>query len=268
MTRESELKAAEADLVKRQRDWEAGRSERDRLIAHRDATLSTLTGKLEDVSGQLKAKSEELDGLAEKSRVLLADIAENEKSAEVMAGKIQNAQATLVDLEAVIEAKRQRIDSDLQDYHAARMAGFRIAVAEDEAKATEARKRVEALQGDISNKRLELTDLQREAAEARIQAQTDADEVKRETTSLRGKLEPLRTDIQSLMSELTKLRRTREIVVAETTKAKAEHENFVEYEKRARKVLETKDRELMDKAQDLAQEDQHIKARRSYLADL
>lgn len=264
----AELKEATDRLKHDQVNWQSKKKQLERTIAKHNLTLDDLLPRLKQLTVLLDEKNADYARLENLARKLTEDIAQNERVATSTAMKSDKAQAILTDLEAVIAHKREAVDTDLQAWVVSRREEYKtqlVGVQEALATTTQTLSSVEA---ELTAKRDELDSLRQATASERV---IQRDEIIGHDTVIKGLLErrvPLEADIDALTVEVTKLERQRSVQLADTKRGKAEFDGFLDYEQRARKVLETKDRELQDKAQELAQEDRHIKARRSYLADL
>lgn len=268
MATPAELKDREDRLKADEVNWKSKKKQLERAIVKDNLTLDELASRLERTTELLGEKKTELEVVSTQSRALDSDLALKEQQVEHINGKVATAQSILTDLEAVIDHKRETIDSNLQEYSTKRKVEFRKQEQDDQNRATRARESADSLQVEVSAKRDELDALRQEVAILRQDHMLEVEGHRRIILALEQQQTPLESDIAALQAEVVKLARTRELIAADNKKSKEQNAAFIEYERRARKVLDTKDRELQDKAQELAIEDRHIKARGSYLTGL
>lgn len=264
----AELKEREDRLRHDQINWEADKKARERVIAKLDHVREELEPKLSALDELRAEKTKEIDGLLDRSRELTAEIAKAGEQSTDLEAEIVRRQTTITELDAVIERKKAQIADNLNQWLTTRRAELAASMVDTQQALTVAQGDLESILGQISAKVTELDDLRQESATLQQEQQRIIREHETAIAKLQQRRVPLEGEIKALDEELLLKTRKLEIVSADMRKAKALHENFVDYERQARKVLDTKDRELQDKAQELAQESRHISAKRSYLSEL
>lgn len=264
----AELKDREDHLKADEVNWRAKQKELERIIQKHNLTLDELVPKLQRITTMITEKTTELDSLTGKIRTANSEIVVKETQVKAIDGKITISQSTLRDLEAVIEHKRSQVDSDLAAWSEKRRADYRAETKADEESAIRAKEAVASIQIEIDAKRDELDEARQETAMMRQTHARELEKHQRDLSNLVERQIPLEAAIVALTAETTKLQRTREVQLVDTAKAKQEFDGFLDYERRARKVLDTKDRELQDKSQEIAQANRHLATRSSFLRDL
>lgn len=264
----SELKDREDRLKADETNWQAKKVQLERQIHKCNLTLDELIPRLENLNQLIVAKTTELDQVASKSRALTGDITLKQQQVGSLDGKIGSARSILVDLESVIEHKREQIDLGLTEYAAKRRRDYDTELKTSQESAANARTTLDSLHIQIGIKRDELDQVRQEHANERQTHQELIAAQERQLHKVMDEVSPIEAQILALTVEVTRLDRTRSTIIADTRKAKEQFDGFIVYERRARKILEAKDRELLDKEQELAVEDRHLRARKSYLPPL
>ncbi len=268
MPTSSELKEREDRLKADEINWEAKKKQLERQIAKYNLVLDELVPKLERLNALITEKSTEYDKISSKLRAVTGDLELKQRQVTSLEGKIGTSQTILTDLEDVIARKREQLEVGLSEWQDSRRAELRSQLSADEDATGRAREALESVTAQVVAKRDELDTVRQEAAALLIEQTKQVDAHNQTMRELIASKLPLEVEVKALTDELPKLQRIKEVTIADTKKAKVQFDGFIEYERRARKVLDTKDRELQDKQQELAQEDRHLKARGSFLTGL
>lgn len=181
----------------------------------------------------------------------------------------------LKELDAEIEAKtsqvevlREEVDSKLATYETNKRQSIDKELESQNIVLTESKKIYEELKEQVGHKRDELNQIIEDTAKAhRERKQQAADETKL-IADLKLESDKLEAETEEARTELAKLYREKAQVSGDTRKAAERHQQFIEYEQKARKELETKNTALLKKQEELGQEEKFIKARRSILPEM
>lgn len=265
---QGELKAREQRFNSEQVNWEADKQRRERVITKYEHRIADLEPKLKALTSLIGEKTDELEQLLVRDREIRGQSEVATTALTVAAADLGVAQRSLADLNEIIARRRQELESGLVEWLADRRQGYEQELTGIKQQLAEAQTALAGVQQDLRLKQAELDDLREETIRVRSDQQTTLREGEQALAQLQTRRTPLEGEIQTLEAEVTAKRRILETTLADTRKAQAQHENFIDYEKRARKLLDTKDRELQDKAQELAEEAQFSNAKRSYLHDL
>lgn len=174
----------------------------------------------------------------------------------------------LATIRADIASQKARTDRELADYAATKKLEIKQAILGTNEELVADRAELAVIQAQIDEKTNLLADLNQAAIdeqEALKAATAEKDAVIADNAQVKVDLQE---SIDILQEKYNKLGFDYDNAMITVKKATEEHEKFVEYERQARKKLETKDRQLQEKEAELGQQSAFLKNRRSNLAEL
>jgi hypothetical protein len=259
----------ELDAVKKQEQAalnNVGELERQKLKL--ETTLKGLDRKLAVQQDELKQAIADTDKeqakLSELASQITAGIDERvQKDAELV-----RINEELAAHEALLAEKKGNLDGELEEYAAVRKQEIKDDILAVNKELLTLRNESISLQSNIDAQKAELHELStlyvQEQADVRLSTEEKdkliADNIEAMDASTR-ELDKVKDEIRAAIYE-------RDKVQIYTDKAREEHQKFLEYERKARKILDTKDRELQDKSAEISQANQFLQARRSFLPEL
>ncbi len=272
---ESDLKFREGLLEREKAEWVAGEAARKRSLSGDTAKQTALTSKVADLQAKVTVANAELTQAEAKKKTVIAETQRLEERQKTLDKKTEQKQVALNDLETLIETRRGRIDSEMEKYAAHRRAAADAEINKAKELLAPINASVDNATADLQRVRDELASERRAIGRIEAERQVAVSQIEATTEDLKAKIEPLEREIveltstkNALVGELNKLNYRKATIGAEIAKAQVNHENFLAYEQRARKELDTKDRSLREKAAELATEGNSLKARSSYLPRL
>lgn len=258
------LKQLEAE----QAAWEASAQERANRVRELNIALEAIGPKVTRARDIMASAKQEVEELGAIKRNLSTEIEALRTSHTEATASLAKVQADLTTLDEIAGRKQAEIDADMQAYGRRKRSEYDNTLAD--------------LQGEIRQSQTHLDDLTAQITEAQSRLDTARQTRVAERTSSEAEVAQLNDQIKHLTAQLpkleheievanTQLRRAsleRDEAAAERDKARIEHNNFVKYESQARDILDTKDRELQQKAANIVSGEHRLKAQRSFLAEL
>lgn len=255
-------------LLADQEAWEAGRQGRENQLRELDIALDALGPKVQKARELLIDTKAQVSILEDTKRQLDGEVSSTRAIRVATAQNLAKVQSDLFTLEEILGRKQAEIDADMETYGRRKRGEYDLVLADVRSLITEARQElasVQAQQTDAQN----LLDVTRQN---RVAERTAAEA---EVAALTGEIRRLMDQKPIIEAEIavvdTQLRRAsveRDGAIADRDKAKIEHDNFLKYERQARDILDTKDRELQQKADNISTGERRLKASRSFLAEL
>lgn len=269
------LKKAQQEFDEAKKELQAQQTIWRTQLAEIKRNIVVDTAKHTKISDQLRADSVTLDSVTQELHSKKQETAELIVYSDNLVAKIEEKQqienglvAKSSELQEEVGLKQAELDSGLENYKKTCIQEIDLELESYRAQVVELEKVEDAITTHILQKREDLNQL-----EARNEAtiQEAGDRLHDLTVNLEKSenlLVSTSAQVEKLLKELTELEYKRDQVLSVTRKAKVQYEQFVDYEARARKVLETKDRELQDKQAELQEGEVLLKNRRSFLNEL
>lgn len=255
----------EAKLEREQKRWKLEKEEIKREILKDTATLRTLKdrkGKLQETNNELitevKAKTEE--GI--KAVELLGGLA---KKIETKQKALDDILDQIDDLNEVLVDKKRVIKSGLSKYKDEVKAEIDSTFSEETQRNKDLEAENEKLDGLVTKRTEDLNDLKASNVREKRSHAADVDKMATEKTETTKKLKVAVEETELAEKELKKVQQRVAIAEGELTKKRTEHQGFIAYEKKATKILKTKDEELQQRESLLQDEEQMLSNRRSFL---
>lgn len=240
---ETTLKGIARKVAVQQDELKAAIAAKDRAVADSDNQQAVLDALVAEITASMASKVERL---AELDRVNEAITAQ----------------------EAVLSEKKRNLDKELDEYATVRKGEIKQDILVENEKLTELQGESTRLQGTIDAQKTELSEL----STLYVQEQADV----RQSTEQKDQLiadnieamDAANRELDKVKDEIRAAIYERDRVLLITGKAKEDHQKFLDYEQKARKILDTKDRELQEKSAEISQANQFLQARRSFLPEL
>lgn len=247
---------------------------------------SIIVGELQRKGIQLKAVNRELtkknivattelDTLQKQittEKLRLEALQTNNTDLERENGKLDDQlEATKRDLQVTInelDTKKQTLDTELEEYSLARKQEIKDSILEANKELLVVNDQLSIKSIELEAKKTELSELSKVYVDEQSELVTSNEETKRlleENKQLRAETEQELTDLQR---EVKQLQFDRDNLKAQMKSDSLKHEQFLDYERKARKILDTKDRELQEKSASITSENQFLENRRSFLPKL
>lgn len=191
-------------------------------------------------------------------------------------GNLERKKETIVkELDSDIESKTEQlsiirtdVDTKLAKYESDRRTSIEKELSSQNTLLEEARKIYAELKEKVGNKRDELNAINEAIVNTNKLNEQAIESSQKKIADLKLEVDKLEAETEEARSELAKLYREKAVVASDTRKAEDRHKQFIEYEQKARKELETKSTALLRKQEELGQEERFIKARRSILPEM
>lgn len=263
-----DLKKLQRNLEADQKLWATRKLELEEQIRRDNATLDVLAPKVKAASTELERVRGELK-LANGNKAAIArDAASFEDTVIRLGVVVAERTKEISDLDELIASKQSRLDEKLADYTRKKEAEYKAELVGLEAKIGATSQELSALQRQADTKRGELEGLLAVITQERATAYQDRAEAEETLSQLRTQVPELQGRLEAVEKKFKQASYQLKEVQSTTEKARIEHQGFIDYESKARKLLATKDRELMDKQDELEVTARYAGNRRSNLSEL
>lgn len=263
-----ELQKRQRQLEADQKDWAARKLLIQDEITRGNATLDALVPKVADTRSELEGLRAEVAEVHRLKPALEAETAGQQAVRDTVVNEIAERRRELADLDALILARQGQVDDDMVAYRRKMESAVRTELVELETSTRTKREEADSLQTQLDQKREELNSILESITQHRATAHQERSEANESLTQLRGQVPELEAKVTLLEGKFKQASYQLKQVLAETEKATREHQAFIEYEARAKKILVAKDRELQDKRDELEVTARYTNNRRSYLPEL
>lgn len=176
--------------------------------------------------------------------------------------------AELKHLEASVDAKKASAGKELEDYEVVRKQEIKQSILAVNRQLVDAQNNLEKARQDL----VDTTENLRQINEAAIAEQQELKQIQATAKEIiaedNQKVVAIEQELTSRKRELQQILHQHDQAKSARDKAEIEHKQFVEYETKARKLLDNKDRELQEKSSELTTQSQFIQNKRSYLTDM
>lgn len=171
-------------------------------------------------------------------------------------------------LEATIAERRESIDIELEAYAETKKREIKSAILAENAKLKEIQDIVETIRTEVETKREELAQLNAASIQEQEDLKTSHASIQTEIASEQQKLDDLSERLEAAGKKYEEEAYKTEQAEIRRQKAEEDHQKFLEYEKKARVILDTKDKQLQATEADISQDRVMLQNRRSNLAKL
>lgn len=172
------------------------------------------------------------------------------------------------DIQPTAAEAKQKLDAELEEYAAVRKQEIKDQILAENEILRELRSEEHTLQLSIETKKTELTELSRIYLDDQADIRASSEEKERTIALNAEAIEVSNRELEKVKDEIRAAVYERDKILLITDKSREDHDKFLAYEKRARQILDDKDRELQAKAADVSQANQFLKSRRSFLPEL
>jgi chromosome segregation ATPase len=263
-----QLQANLAEVKKEQKQWEITKVSLEREVTSLTAKVTDLEERHAEAEDLLTTVRKELEAERLRLSSLKAKNNDLERDNHSLESDIDHGRHEVEKLAQQLKDREATFDSELGEYELGRKQEIKQRLLE-------------------ANK--ELSDVLAELQEARSQHQESADNLrdlqavyKQEQTELQDsnkateaalaankqRVEASETRISTLEAEIKDLLYKRDTASSDLKKIKEQHDKFVTYEREARKVLDTKDKQLQAREAELNTQGQFLRNSRSFLPEL
>lgn len=262
------LDSAAKDLAKEQLEWKVKKGTLQRESIHLKATNTNFEAKIKTAKVGLDALETDIANATVLKQALDRRNSALELENHKLESGIESTKQELVNLEVELERKKAELDSELEYYGRNKKIEIKDQILDTNAKLTSVKTELAERNSELESKKTELGELNQVYMNEQIEIKQSSQQTKQILAENRQKVSDTKEQIEALEEQVRELEYKKNQAILETAKTKSEHENFLNYEKRARKVLENKDRELQDKSAEISSERVFLKNQRSLLADL
>lgn len=259
------MKSLQAKLKAEQQQWQKQKSSLIRDIAGLEAkkkakeelqgTLDNHIRKLHDehtkIMRTVKECKEANEELAAINKDLLSQKAEKQAEIEALEAKIEDQRAK-IKAEAVEQRKKheEALNQDISD---------------KEAEIRDRNDDIALLNSRINDKKAEINNLKEQAKDAKQSSIIELNELKTEIIDLKQRKSDLTDKVALLETQVKTMNHDKAKIQEKLLELETNHNQFVDYEKRARKILEAKDKELTDREMKIRKDSAMLDNRRSFL---
>lgn len=259
---------AETAFRKEQNDWLRGNVLREQQTNKAQAVLDNLTEKIVALEAEVVEKKSDLQDTIMSFSQYNAEVEALEATKVTLSFKNQKLGEKLADIEALIATKKLEIDSNLEKYEKDRRTALNESIRELEQQEANAKEELASINQSMQETQAAIDARMKLASDEIEQAADTLKGIFKETEEQEERLTKLKAQTVALEPEVKRALYKRDEAVAITKKAKIEFDQFIDYEQKARKVLNTKDKELQDRQSELDASNQFIENRRSFLPPL
>lgn len=260
--------AVTKELAKEQKQLKADQSKQRRDSVKIEATNAELQAKNDLVQAELDKKTQEIEMLNESNARLLEVGVKLEASNKRTKTEIEENIRQLGEVSQELADKKASLDQELEEYTLARKQEIKTDILKANEELILLSDKVAKVNIDLEAKKIELASF----TEVYNQEQTELRQSNEQTEQLllanKERQIAIKQEVDTKESELQELSYKTDQMLAVLAKAKEEHEKFLAYEKKAKAILDTKDRQLQEKAGEVAQGNQFLKNQRSFLPEL
>jgi|SRR6185312_8860915 len=263
-----QVEAATRDLKREQQEWNVRKADlqRDNL------QLKTKNRALEHKNAALEEKivhTEEL--IADAGRrygLIQAKVTEIEAKLDEVETRHADKTLELADLYEEVKKRKLTIDSELEAYSVERKSAIKDDILATNQELIDNRTELKVIRTQIDDSRLELATLNQAAVQEQEEQKIRKVTIDEDLVAKQAELDELQRQADDVTASIKKALFERDNALLATAKAREEHNKFVAYESKARKILDAKDRELVERSSNIAQESQLLKNRRTFLPSL
>lgn len=263
-----ELQKLQRNLEADQKAWVTKKAVLEQEVGRLNTVLDVVAPKVEAAQTELKRVRAEASGTLKSKQDLDRQVSDLNATVTALEASISSCKQTLATLEQLAAEKLRQVDENFAAHRRLREAELVVELREQTAAVTAKTGELATAQADLDQAHRQLTGVLETTAQERataLQERTAAEQTLADLQALVPELEAKKTLLERQFKEASYQLKQ---VAAETGKARLEHQGFLEYEARARKLLDTKDRELQDKRDELEVTARHVGNRRSYLSEL
>lgn len=237
------------------------KGENIRLQALNDA----LNVKNEKAQVELDKKIKEIEML-DKSGVELLDInTKLDKSKDRAKQELDELMRQIGEVGQELIDKKANLDKELEEYALVRKQEIKTEILKANEELILLSDRVAKLVIDIEAKKLELSNLTQVYVDEQTELKQSDEETRRLLAENLERQVAIKSEVTEAERELQELSYKKDQMTAMLNKSREEHDKFLAYEKKARAILDVKDRQLQDKSAELSQSSQFLKNQRSFL---
>lgn len=263
-----QLEEATKQLTKEHTDRKADVNRLERQQLQLTASNADLQAKNDKLSHRHSKLQKQLDQQESKIAKLHTEADYLDTKIDELDTKLADKTEELVVIRTAIAKQKSGTDRELEDYATTKKLEIKQEILNTNQELVADREELRILQVHIDEKTNQLADLNQAAIdeqEAIKVAEATKGAIIADNAKLKAELE-VKTD--ELQEKYNKLGFDYDNALITVKKATEEHEKFIDYEKRARKVLDTKDRQLQEKEAEIGKQSIYLKNRRSNLAEL
>jgi chromosome segregation ATPase len=258
------VKAAAQELRKLQAEASSVERDHNQLAARTTA----LTAKARKAEAKLKHLEKQVVAAEEALLRLHNDTTALEAKNDELESERAEKALQLADLHSEINSRKTSVDRELAAYSLSKKQAIRDEILAVNAELQAPQAELMSITEQITNKQEELRLLNQTAIQeqqdvklAKATIDSDLLEKQAEQTELNEKIYEAKQSLQKLLFE-------RDNAMMTIQKARDEHKKFTDYELKARKILDTKDRELQERETDITTQSQFLRNKRSFLPPL
>lgn len=263
-----QIKKRQQQLEADQKAWQTKKIEIEQEVARNNTVLDVLSPKVTATQTELKRLRGEIDSATETKTELIQEIIDLKATNSDLSEATRLRKAALGNLDELISAMQAKVDDELAAYAREQKAKLDTQLAELVSTVQAKTDELSGVQDRVDEKRQELADVLGQLTEQRATALQETGEASERLRRLRTQLPELEAKLGIVERQYKQASYQRDQILAEMKKAKLEHQNFLDYEAKARKLLATKDRELQDRRDELEVTGRHLNARKSFLSEL
>lgn len=264
----ADLPKTSKQLEAEQAAWDAGKQTREHQLREFDIALDAMGPKVEKARQLLEETKASVEELTELKRTLTAEVEVLSLRKADVATDLLSIQTDLGTLEDIASRKRAEIDADMEAYARGKRTEYNDTLADTQKLIKDAQRRLSTIEADTHEFQSRLDSARQLRVAQRTTAEAQLAEIVAEVDKLTKAKLSYQAEVETQKTKLKRVLVERDEAVATRDKAKIEHDNFVKYETQARDILDTKDRELQQKAANLTTDERRLKAKRSFLAEL
>jgi chromosome segregation ATPase len=265
---EKRLAADRRELKRDQQKWRSEQAE----LQGKNLQLTVSNRLLEKKHEKLKTQISGLESMLDSVKLHLEDVQGKVTQAGNQLDELESKRADkadeLAELRRQVENRKATADKEVEEYAVAKKLAIKDDILVFNTELTEVREVHTDLSRQIDVKRKELADLNQAAIQEAFDLKLAHNTADQSLADKKTALAETTEQFDKAQEQLQKLLYKRDDAINTIKKAEDAHAKFKDYEIKARKILDAKDRELQEKAADISQQGQFLKNSRSFLAEL
>lgn len=255
-------------LDKEKSEWRIEKAANQRDSVHLKSLNSELLRKNEVVEQALSVTKIELETESLRSEALRNKNNALEVENRKLEASVADNLTENVKLLAQLEAKKAVIDQELEDYSLARKKEIKTDILATHDQLVVINTELQQRTSELESIKTQLGQINQVFVDEQNELKASSAETAAVLAANKEKIVESVAELEKIQEEIKELQYRKDNDLITMARTKEEHEKFIEYERQARKVLDAKDRQLQEKAAEIAEQKQFLGNSRSFLSEL
>lgn len=272
MPKKVDLKKLSDDLVQANKELAKDTDDKKQIaskLERHNTKLQALNKELERQTEEKKYQLQEMEDKVsttnEKYTILKNKNTVLETANKVLEEDHHSKQKQIKECDLSLQSKKDSLDEELEKYATRRKQQIRDSILKVNEELMAVNAQLAHLNSEIESKKIELGELNQVFIDEQQALKISTGETESKLTENREKIAETKKALDDLRAEFKELEYKKNQTLVELAKTKEDHDKFLQYEASAKKILNTKDKELQNREADISQQSQFLKNRRSNL---